>query len=82
MKTDSVHLAAHGSSTLSEAAPLAEDAGCPSCAKCGAPMTTGLMAVFCPLREGCIFRMEDNADSIEEFRELFGVDAPTEGAAS
>lgn len=35
---------------------------CPRCDMCGAEITTGLMAVFCPRREKCEFYPED-ADS-------------------
>ena len=28
---------------------------CPTCDKCGAPITTGAMALICPLREECEF---------------------------
>lgn len=33
----------------------------PRCDRCGAPITTGLMAAFCPHRERCEFWPEDEA---------------------
>jgi len=43
----------------------------PECPKCGAPITTGLMAVFCPLKQECEFWEPDLDEAILEFRELF-----------
>jgi phage FluMu protein Com len=40
-----------------------QDDRCPSCNKCGAPVTTGLMAAFCPKRKECEFWTE----GIEQF---------------
>ncbi len=47
----------------------------PSCDKCGAPITTGLMSVFCPLRKDCEFWEPDLDESIAEFRALFNQEA-------
>lgn len=40
----------------------------PTCDKCGAPITTGLMAVFCPQADQCEFWVEDQREFIEELR--------------
>ena len=40
----------------------AHEPHCPTCDKCGAPLTSGFMAVFCPAVERCEFwpaRLED-----------------------
>lgn len=40
----------------------------PKCDKCGAPITTGLMAVFCPKGDDCEFFVADQAEFIHELR--------------
>lgn len=42
----------------------------PKCEQCGAEITTGLMAVFCPRREKCDFYPEDaeSQDFLESLR--------------
>jgi hypothetical protein len=35
---------------------------CPTCDKCGAPVTTGLMAVLCPFAEQCAFWPAEGID--------------------
>jgi hypothetical protein len=47
----------------------------PVCEKCGVPITTGAMAILCPLNKECALRDEDNAESIDSFREAFGINA-------
>lgn len=42
---------------------------CPTCDTCGAPVTTGLMAVFCPRAEQCEF-WPDDAPSQQFVREM------------
>lgn len=46
----------------------------PKCDKCGAPVTTGAMALFCPHARACAF-VEDDAhwQTIEEFRDDFWI---------
>ena len=46
------------------------DTTAPKCDRCGAPMTTGLMAAICPRREGCEF-WPDDKDS-QDFLDSFG----------
>ena len=41
----------------------------PKCDKCGAPITTGLMAVFCPYAEQCEFFVPEQAEFIKELRD-------------
>jgi len=43
----------------------------PTCDKCGAPITTGLMAAFCPMWDECEFWPEDEEGErfIMQFRE-------------
>jgi len=43
---------------------------CPKCDTCGAPVTTGLMAVFCPRAEQCEFWPEDeqSQELLREFK--------------
>ena len=40
----------------------------PRCDKCGAPVETGLIAVFCPHGDDCEFFVEEHADTIHEMR--------------
>ena len=40
----------------------------PHCDKCGAPITTGLMAVFCPMAEQCEFWVPEQAEFLHELR--------------
>ena len=40
----------------------------PRCETCGAEITTGLMAAFCPLAERCEFWTPESADVINELR--------------
>ena len=40
----------------------------PTCDKCGAPITTGLMAVFCPAGKECEFWVPE----VEQFRKDWG----------
>lgn len=42
----------------------------PRCDKCGAEITTGLMAAFCPLVEECEFWVPEQAEFLHELREL------------
>ena len=49
--------------------PLDTTSDDPRCDKCGAPITTGLMAVFCPLAKECEFWVEDAADFLNALRE-------------
>jgi hypothetical protein len=37
----------------------------PKCDKCGAPITTGLMAAFCPRKEECEFWVEGVAGFLQ-----------------
>lgn len=47
----------------------------PKCDKCGAPITTGSMAVFCLFARECAFVEDDDQwQSIEEFRTCFGIE--------
>lgn len=47
---------------------------CPTCEKCGAPVTTGMMAVLCPRARACAFVMDDDHwETVEEFREDLGI---------
>jgi hypothetical protein len=48
---------------------------CPKCDRCGAPVTTGLMAVFCPRAEQCEF-WPDHPESVAFVRELRQQDQP------
>lgn len=41
----------------------------PKCDKCGAPIETGLMAVFCPYAEQCEFWVPEEAETIRQMRE-------------
>lgn len=44
---------------------------CPTCGKCGAPVTTGAMALLCPLRTKCEFwpeGMDENCEIAQMFR--------------
>ena len=45
-----------------------EDPDAPICDKCGAEITTGLMAVFCPLAEECEFWVPEQAEFLRELR--------------
>jgi hypothetical protein len=48
---------------------------CPKCDKCGAPITTGSMAVFCKFARECAFVEDDEQfASVESFREAFGIE--------
>lgn len=49
---------------------MADDPPDPTCDKCGAPVTTGLMAVICPYAEQCAFWPEDkqSQDFIRKMR--------------
>jgi hypothetical protein len=49
------------------------EAAAPKCEKCGAEITTGLMAVLCPLNTECALR-GDAGESIDDMRKDFGVD--------
>ena len=40
----------------------------PLCDRCGAEITTGLMAVFCPLAEECEFWVPEQAEFLRELR--------------
>lgn len=40
----------------------------PKCDKCGAEITTGFMAVFCPLAERCEFWVPKQAELLHELR--------------
>jgi hypothetical protein len=46
----------------------------PKCDRCGAPITTGLMAAICPHREKCEF-WPDDKDS-QDFLDSFGWRVP------
>lgn len=48
---------------------------CPTCDKCGAPISTGLMAVICPEDEQCAFWPTDLGGQIfvRKMRKLSGV---------
>ena len=50
---------------------------CPTCDKCGAPITTGAMALICPNREQCFFYPEEGIS--EPFASMFGY-TPTSAA--
>jgi hypothetical protein len=45
----------------------------PKCEKCGAEITTGLMAVLCPLDKDCALR-GDAGESVDDLRAMFGAD--------
>lgn len=52
----------------------------PTCGKCGAPITTGMMAVLCPRGRQCEFVMDDEHwEQIEDFRQDLSI---TRAAAS
>lgn len=40
----------------------------PKCDKCGAPITTGLMAIYCPHGRQCEFYVPEQAEFIAELR--------------
>jgi len=42
-----------------------DDADCPKCEKCGAPITTGLMALLCPGRQECAMWPEGGSPTFE-----------------
>lgn len=44
----------------------------PTCDKCGAPITTGLMAAFCPLGKECEFWVP----GVDEFMDIFRPQEP------
>lgn len=50
----------------------------PRCDKCGAPITTGLMAVFCPAGRQCEFWTE----GVDEFAEDLGLKRGTPESAA
>jgi len=52
------------------------DPHCPTCDKCGAPITTGAMALFCPNREQCEFYPKEGIG--EPFASMFGYAARSE----
>lgn len=41
----------------------------PRCDKCGAPITTGLMAAFCPNGKGCEFYVPELDEFLAYFKE-------------
>lgn len=45
---------------------------CPTCDKCGAPITTGAMALICPHREQCEFWPEEGVG--EPFKSMFQIE--------
>jgi hypothetical protein len=48
---------------------------CPKCDKCGAPITTGSMAVFCQFARECAFVEDDDQwQSVEDFRKFFEIE--------
>lgn len=49
---------------------MADEFEAPKCDKCGAEITTGLMAVFCPFAEQCWFWPEapETAAFVQELR--------------
>lgn len=48
------------------------DDDCPTCEKCGARITIGLMAALCPLERECALHPgEESEESVAFFRELF-----------
>lgn len=47
---------------------MTNDADDPICDKCGVVMTTGLMAVFCPRAEQCVFWVPEQAEFLHELR--------------
>jgi hypothetical protein len=49
----------------------------PKCDKCGAEITTGLMAVFCPLAEQCEFWVPEQAEFLHELRDEHARDSAT-----
>lgn len=48
---------------------MSADYTCPTCEKCGAPLTTGAMALLCPGREECAFWPEEGIS--DEFAAMF-----------
>ena len=50
--------------------PLDSDHFEPTCDKCGAPITTGFMAVFCPQAEDCEFWVPEASEFLHELREV------------
>lgn len=62
--------------------PLSDDE-CPKCDKCGAPVTTGMMAMLCPHARACAFVDDDEHwEGIEEFRKELGIERVTAGSAA
>lgn len=43
---------------------------CPTCEKCGAPITTGAMALLCPLRTQCALWPEGTEAQLEPWSSL------------
>jgi hypothetical protein len=43
---------------------------CPACELCNQPITSGMVAVWCPMKEQCAL-VGDNWDSVQDFKEAF-----------
>ncbi len=57
--------------------PADDDANDPTCDKCGAPVTTGLMAAFCPRFRDCEFYTPE----LDDFMNLLEWSPPFPNAA-
>lgn len=53
----------------------------PLCPRCGAEITTGLMAVYCPQGDSCHFFPDDNTSGNQDFVRSLRVDGALPGSS-